>query len=138
MKNFFWSFFLVIFTFFIGFPPFSDSQDFNEATESINMTLMGYEKAWNKKDADGVISFYQENAQIMTGGDKRIVTKREYRKIIPDRFNFGKVKFGEPDITIKDNNAKVKVKASYKRTDVIFVFYMVSKNNEWLILSQEY
>jgi len=105
----------------------------------IKSALADYEKAWNDKDADGVIAIYHDDAQIMTGREKKIVTKEKYKSIIPDRRSrFGKIRFGETKIDLKDNKAKVNVPAEFKKIKVDYTFYMVQKDDKWLIMVQEY
>jgi len=106
--------------------------------DSIKNTLSGYQKAWNKKDTQKVISYYHDEAAIMTGGGRKMVTKKQYEKIVPARYKHGKVKFHEPNITIKENAAEVSVKASYKKFDAQFEFLMVPQGEQWLIRVQEY
>ena len=130
---------LFIFVCVFGFSTPTKAIDISEAEESIKQTLLDYAKAWNKKDAEGVIALYHDDADIMTGGDKKKVSKKQYGKIIPKRCNVhGKIKFGVPKIAVTGEKAKVNVEATFKRTDVNYIFYMVLQDNRWLIMVQEY
>lgn len=116
-----------------------EAENVSDAEESIKQTLSGYEKAWNKKDTKAVIAFYHDDADIMTGADRRIVSKKEYEKILAKRIRkFGKIKFDVPEITVSGDKAKVKVKVAFKRLHFNFTFYMVLQDNRWLIMVQEY
>ncbi|RLB27964.1 MAG: hypothetical protein DRH11_17915 [Deltaproteobacteria bacterium] len=130
---------LFVFIFLLGFSNSIKAGNVSEAEQLIKQTLLGFAKAWNDKNANGVIAFYHEDAQIMTGADRRMVTRKQYLNIIPDRCRrFGKIKFGKPKIEIKDNKAKVNVKASFKRVSANFTFYMVLQDDRWVIMVQEY
>lgn len=109
--------------------------------KTIKMTFMEYEKAWNRQDAKGVMAFFDQNAQIMTGGNRKIVSAVEYANIVPQRFEqFGSMTFGDPQIVIDGDKAKVGITTQFSRgvKEVKFVFSMVLQNNKWLIMKQEY
>ena len=106
--------------------------------DSIKKTLEGYQTAWNNKDTQKVVSYYHNEATIMTGRDKKMVTKKEYEKTVPKRFKHGEIKFHEPEVTVKGNTAEVKVKASFKKFDVKYKFLMVQDGDHWLIRVQKY
>lgn len=109
--------------------------------ESIKATLIDYENTWNKKDVDGVISFYHQDAKIMTGAQRKIVSREQYADIIPDRLDrVGSMKFSNPKIKISGDEAKVKVTTKFSRglREVKFIFYMVRQNDRWLIIKTKY
>ena len=109
--------------------------------KAIKAVLMEYQKAWNKQDPRGVIAFYHQNAQIMTGAARKIVSTNQYVDIIPQRYEqFGSITFGVPKIKITGNKARVKVTSGFSRglKKVKFVFSMVKQNSRWLVMKQEY
>ena len=127
-----------IFVCIFGFSTPIIAGDVSEAEKSIKQTLFDYAKAWNKKDVKGVIALYHDDADIMTGKDKNMVSKIQYEKILPNRWKHGKIKFGVPKIEITGDKAKVNVKATFKRFDANFTYYMVLQGNSWLIMLQKY
>jgi len=50
---------LFVFIFLLGFSNSIKAGNVSEAEQSIKQTLLGFAKAWNDKDANGVIAFYQ-------------------------------------------------------------------------------
>ena len=114
------------------------AEDVSGAEKSIKQTLSNYAEAWNKKDVKGVISFYHDNADIMTGKEKKMVSKQQYEQILPNKWKFGKIKFGVPKIKVTRDKANVKVKATFKRFDANFTYAMVLQDNSWLIMVQKY
>ncbi|MGQ9722793.1 MAG: YybH family protein [Thermodesulfobacteriota bacterium] len=111
------------------------------AEEQIKKVLSNFEKSWNKRDLEGFISCFHNDARIMTGGDRRFVSKEEYKKIIPQRWQqWGELNFEKPNIEISEcgKKAKVIVTAKFSVMGVKFVFYMVPQEDRWLILVQEY
>lgn len=108
--------------------------------EAIKAVLMGWENAFNRKDADGVIAFYHPNAQIMTSALGHIVSKEQYFDLLPGRFKeLGSIHFGVPKINITEDKAKVDVKATYSKHygDARYIFSMVRQNSRWLIMQQD-
>lgn len=102
-----------------------------------------YTVAWNDANLEGVISLYSEDAKIAEGRNKNIVTKAEYRKLLPEKFSrFGKMSFqGEPVVTVnKDETAKVKVAAQYAGLSnlIKFIFLFKKVGGAWLIYDQDY
>jgi ketosteroid isomerase-like protein len=113
-----------------------------EQSEILNL-LKTYEEEWNKKNVDGVISCFQDQAIIRTGQDRRVVSKADYKEYLRARFDqFGKLKLGKPSITDQGNKATVKVEASYqgrRGQQVQFVFKLLKDNSgRWLIVDQNY
>ena len=73
---------LSIFVCVSGFSTYTKAGDISAAEESIKQILQDYEKAWNNKDVRGAIALYHDNAAIMVGDDKKMVTKKQYEEIL--------------------------------------------------------
>jgi ketosteroid isomerase-like protein len=124
-----------------GSVPSLEARPVSPDEEAIKAILKNYENAWNKKDADGVIAFYHQKARIMTGKNRDIVSRKHYRKILPDRFKTAKfLYFGVSRMKIVGDKAKVKVKMKMTGSgSVIVVTYsMVRQNGKWLIVKTGY
>jgi len=109
--------------------------------KAIQAVFIEYEKAWNRQDAKGVIVFFHQNAQIMTGAKRKIVSTEEYVNIVPQKFEqVGSMTFDDPKIEITGDKAKVAITSQFSRgvKEVKFIFSMVLQNNKWLIMKQEY
>jgi ketosteroid isomerase-like protein len=135
-ESLFIAFISIILLFSLGISSEAISSD----EEEIKAVLASYEEAWNKKDAGGVIAVYHQDAKVMTGREKRIVSKDEYLDILPERFKLGSMKLGKPSIKIKGDNAKVRVKmklsGSHRTTRT--TFSMTRESDKWLITKQTY
>ena len=129
---------LSIFVCVFGFSTHTKAGDVSADEKSINQTLQDYEKAWDNKDVGGVIALYHDNAAIMTGNDKKMVSKKQYEEILLKKWENGKIKLGIPKITVMGAKAKVNVKASFKSFNANFTYHMVHQNNLWLIMGLEY
>jgi len=78
--------------------------------EAIKMSLLAFESAWNKHDQQGVLNLLHENAQLMTGREKSLLSKKEYVSILPKRMtDFPTTKLYEPTISVAGDKASVKI-----------------------------
>lgn len=117
------------------------SEPISAEEKELKTFLADYEEAWNKEDVNAIMAFYHDNAKIMTGRNRSIVSRAKYTDIMPGKLKqAGSMKFGKPKIKITENRAKVKVTAELSRMsrDVRFCFYMVRENGRWLITKTEY
>jgi ketosteroid isomerase-like protein len=134
------SLFIVFISIILVFSFGISSEAISSDEEEIKAVLASYEEAWNKKDAGGVIAVYHQDAKVVTGREKRIVSKDEYLTILPERFKLGSMKLGKPSIKIKGDNAKARVKSKlsgYDRTTRM-TFLMTRENDKWFITKQTY
>ena len=124
-----------------GSIPSLEARPVSPDEEAIKAILKDYENAWNKKDTDGVVAFYHQKARIMTGKNRNLVSRKHYRKILPDRFKTAKsLYFGVPRMKIVGDKAKVKVKMKATGSDMVMVITlsMVRQNGKWLIVKLRY
>jgi hypothetical protein len=131
-------FFFVSFFFFGCASTLKDYQPKSSEEEAIKMTLVAFESAWNKYDWQHVLSLLHENAQLMTGGEKRIVSKKEYAAILRKRMELFHAKLYEPTISVTGDNASVKLRFDTGQSINQFTFQMIRVNNKWLIIRWEY
>lgn len=132
-------FFFVPFFFYGCVSTLKDYKPKSSEEEAIKMTLATFESAWNKQDQQGVLTLFHENAQIMTGREKSIVSKKEYVSILPKRMpNFSPAKLYEPTISVAGDKASVKLRLDMGQYQNQFTFYMIRENNKWFIMRWEY
>jgi ketosteroid isomerase-like protein len=124
-----------------GSVPSLEARPVSPDEKAIKVMLKGYEKAWNKKDVDGVMAFYHQKAIIMTGKDRDIVSRKHYRKILPDKLITAKsLYFGVSRMKIVGDKAKVKIKMRMTGhgNTIVVTYSMVRQNGKWLIVKQGY
>jgi len=111
----------------------------SSAEAAIKMVLLTWEHSWNNHDEEGVLALYHEEAKIMYGTDRQIVSKEEYVEIIPERMEEAPtVQFGTPRIKISRDEAVVNIILSMKEHDTPCTFHLVRENDKWFIMSFEY
>jgi len=102
--------------------------------EAIKMVLLAFESVWKKHDLQGVLTLLHENAQLMIGPERRIVSKEEYSVYLPTRMeNFPHTKLCEPTISIVGDKASIKLLVDMIKYQRTFEFFMFRENSKWFI-----
>ena len=101
--------------------------------------LLNFQVGVNRKDSKKITDLIHENALIMIGRDRKIISKTKYIKILPERLAENPpIALGKPKMTISDNKAEVKIYMARGNTKVLVTFHMQLENNRWYIKSWEY
>jgi len=107
--------------------------------EAIKISLLAFESTWNKHDQQGFLNLLHENAQLMTGREKSMVSKKEYVSLLPKRMaDFPTTKLYEPTISFAGDKASVKLLVDMGQYQNQFTFHMIRENNKWFIMRWEY
>ena len=127
--------------FFVGcVATLKDYKPKSSTEEAIKILLLKLENTLNNKDEQGNLALWHDNAKIMYGSGGKIVSKKEYVKILPERMKAHfSYKLGAPKINIKGDKAYVNVTFDLDgEYQVPFVIYLVREKNKWLMMSWEY
>jgi len=97
--------------------------------------------AWNRKDVKGYMSFFDDNAQIMVGRERRIVNKADYEKMLPAVLKrVGEVKHNSVGLEIDDQGQTAEVDMVVSNTgktgDIIWItkkLRLIKRDDKWLI-----
>jgi len=107
--------------------------------EAIKTLLLRWETTWNKRDAQGNLALWHDDAKIMYGRERKIASKKEYADMLPKRMaGHPTIKLRAPKIDIKEDKAVVKVTIDFGRHQSATTFYLVCENNKWFIMSLKY
>ena len=80
-----------------------------------------------------------ENAAMMTGRQRKILSKTEYVKVLPKRLAENPpVALGKPKMTISGDEAEVKIYMTRGDYNGLVVFHLKMENDKWYILSWKY
>jgi hypothetical protein len=111
----------------------------NPEETAIKNLLLKWEKTYNSGDVTGNLSTWNDKAQIMYGTDRKLATKKEYIKILPERMKaIPIVNLGTPNINVSGDKAEVKTTLSAGRGTIPATFHLVKENNLWSILTWDY
>jgi len=107
--------------------------------EALKNVLLNFQVGVNRKDSKKIADLIHENASIMIGRDRKIISKTKYIKILPERLAENPpIALGKPKMAISDNKAEVKIYMSRGNSRVLMTFHMQLENNRWYIKSWEY
>jgi len=105
----------------------------------IRVLLLRWESTYNSHDVSGNLATYNEKAQIMYGGERRVASKSEYSQILPNRMKaVPSVEVGAPSIKVSGDKAEVTTTLSIRGTRGPFTFYLIRENNLWSIMNWKY
>ena len=106
---------------------------------SIKELLVKWESTWNTHDVNGHLALWNAKAQIMYGKDRKIATKDEYSKILPERMNaHPNIKLRAPKIKISDNKADATVDMNMDSYQAPITYHLVKEDESWSIMSWDY
>lgn len=119
--------------------PLAEFKPNSPQEEALKTMLMDFQVGVNTKDPKKITDLLHENASIMIGRDRKIVSKAEYIKILPQRLAENPpVTLGKPKMSVSDNKAEVKIYMSRENSRVLVTFHMQLDKNTWLIKSWKY
>ena len=106
---------------------------------AIKSMLMEFEQGVNMRDAKKIESLIHENASIMVGRERKILSKAAYRKILPKRLaDNPPIALGKPKMRVSGDKAEVRIYLTRGSYDGLVVYNMKQENSKWYILSWRY
>lgn len=116
-----------------------DYKPVNLEEAAVISVIISFEESLNQADKQRLSSILADEAKMMHGRDKKILTKEEYEKILPQRIKeMGIIKFSNPLVDINQDVATVI--ADYKSRVAIleYSFKLKKMGDKWLILANSY
>lgn len=106
-------------------------------TESqVQATLIELEQSWKRGDTEAVLALFDEDAQIMIGTDRQVLSKVQFAAALPARmaampsFTMGPPVFG---VSADDRNAIVKTIMNVATKQYFYTFSLAMENERWWI-----
>ena len=107
--------------------------------QALKGVLLDFQDGVNTLDAVKVGNLIHENASIMTGRDRKILSKAQYVKILPKRLAENPpISLGKPKIAVAGNRAEVKIYMTRGNYNGLIVYHMKLDKNRWYIQSWKY
>ncbi len=101
--------------------------------------LLDFQDGVNRRDAVKIINLIHENALIMTGRERKLLTKAEYFNILPKRLaDNPPIALGKPKMAISGSQAEVKAYITRGEYRGLLVFNMKRVDNKWYIQGWKY
>ena len=116
-----------------------DYKPANAEEAAIISVVIAWEESFNNADQDKFRSIVADDARIMHGPQKKIYTKEEYVKILPERIKqMGIIKFSNPKIRISGDTAKVQAYYEGKFAHMDYYFELKKFGDKWLIIANSF
>jgi len=119
--------------------PLANYEPKSPKEQALKKVFLEFQDGVNRKDAKKVANLIHENASIMVGRDRKILTRAEYIKILPKRLAENpSISFGKPKMKVAGNAAEVKIYMTRGNYNGLVVYNMKLENNNWYIHSWRY
>ena len=117
-----------------------DYKPANPDEAAIISVIIAFEESLNKADQNKFLSIVADDARIMHGTQKKIYTKEEYARFLPERLKeMGTIKFSNPRIQIEREIGTVQAIYDGKIvTGLPYSFELKKIGGKWLILSNSF
>jgi hypothetical protein len=106
---------------------------------ALKSMLLEFQEGVNTRDAEKIESLIHENAAVMIGRERKILSKAEYRKILPKRLSDNpQIALGKPKMEVSGNTAEVRLYLTRGTFDGLVVYHMKLEDSRWYIQSWKY
>ena len=106
---------------------------------ALKKVFLEFQDGVNRKDTKKVATLIHENASIMIGRDRKILTRTEYIKILPERLAENpSISLGKPRMKVLGEVAEVKIYMTRGNYKGLIVYNLKLDNNNWYIHNWRY
>ena len=107
--------------------------------QALKRILLDFQEGVNTKNSDRIEKLIHENASLMTGKERKILSKADYIKILPTRLAENpSIALGKPQMAVSGDLAEVKIYMARGDNNALVVFNMKLENSKWYIQSWKY
>jgi len=119
--------------------PLADYEATSLQEQKLKKTLLEFQDGVNLKDSDKIKNLLSEDASIMVGRERKILSKKEYAGILPDRLaENSSISFGKPKMTVTGDQAEVKIYVDRGDSNFLVVYDLRFENDKWYIRGWSY
>lgn len=102
--------------------------------QALKKVLLDFQDGVNTKDSKKIADLIHDKAAIMTGRERKILTKADYLKILPKRLAENpSIALGKPKMSIDGDTAEVKIYISRGDLNVLVVYDLKLYGHQWYI-----
>ena len=107
--------------------------------QALKNIMLDFQHGVNTKDSKKIENLIHKKAAIMTGRDRKIISKADYIKILPTRLAQNPpIALGKPKMTVSGDKAEVKIYMARGDYNGLVVFDMKLENTKWYIQGWKY
>ena len=119
--------------------PLTNYEPKSTQEQALKGILLDFEDGVNTRDSKKIGNLIHEKASMMTGRERKILSRVEYIKVLPKRLAENPpIALGKPKITISGDKAEVKIYMARGDFNSLVVFNMKLENNKWYIQGWKY
>ena len=119
--------------------PLTNYEPESPQEQALKRVLLDFQDGANALDSKKIGNLIHENASLMIGRERKILTKVQYMRVLPKRLAENpSFSFGTPKMTVAGNNAEVKIYMTRGNYNGLIVYNMKLENNRWYIQSWKY
>ena len=106
---------------------------------AIKNVLLGFEDGVNRRDVKKVAGFIHEDATLMLGRERRLISKPDYLKILPQRLaDQPPIALGRPKMALSGNAAGVRIYMKRGEARALVTFHLTHEDHRWAISGWDY
>ena len=119
--------------------PLSTYEPKSPQEQDLKNVFLDFQDGVNTPDAKKIENLIHENALLMTGRDRKILTKAEYRKVLPKRLaDNPSIALGIPKMEISGDTAEVKIYMTRGNYNGLIIYTMKLEDDKWYIQGWKY
>ncbi|MGD9090443.1 MAG: hypothetical protein PVI38_18270 [Desulfobacterales bacterium] len=119
--------------------PLANYEPRSPQEQALKNIMLAFQDGVNTRDSDKIGNLIHEKAAIMTGRDRKILSRAEYIKILPQRLAENPpVSLGKPKMAVSGDKAEVKIYMTRGDYKGLVVFNLTFDNHEWTIQGWKY
>ena len=119
--------------------PLAEYTPSSDQEAAIKNVLLGFEDGVNRRDVKKVAGLIHESATLMLGRERRLISKPDYLKILPQRLaDQAPIAMGRPKMALSGNTADVHIYMKRGEARVLVTFHLARVDDRWAINSWDY
>ena len=119
--------------------PLTNYEPKSPQEQALKSILLDFQDGVNTLDAKKIESLIHPKASLMTGRERKTLSKEEYVKILPKRLAGNpSIALGKPKMTVSGYKAEVKIDMTRGNYNGLVVYNMILEDNKWYIQGWKY
>lgn len=119
--------------------PLSTYEPKSPQEAALKNVFLEFQDGVNTRDVKKIERLIHENASLMVGRDRNILSKAAYSKILSKRLTDNPpIALRKPKMNVSGDTAEVKIYVTRGRYNGLMAFNMKFENNRWYIQSWKY
>ncbi len=119
--------------------PLTNYEPKSPQEQALKSILLDFQDGVNTLDAKKIESLIHPKASLMTGRERKTLSKEEYVKILPKRLAGNpSIALGKPKMTVSGDKAEVKIYMTRGNYNGLVVYNMILEDNNCYIQGWKY